>query len=172
MSWTTIGLDALGAVPFAASIGSGAKVASTGLKEAGVVGRATDVAAGLGKTGATVKVAQSGELAANAGDVAKASTVALKGEGLGGRVLVAGEGKIVNGQWVGTQGFNNTLGRLGGGSWAIDPLSNLGRGVDAGIGVAKTAGGEVYHQLTDDNGNPSAPAAQTFSGRTAGRAAS
>jgi hypothetical protein len=54
----------------------------------------------------------------------------------------------------------------------FDPLSGLGRGIDAGIGGAKIAGGEVYHLLTDDKGNPPASAAQTFSGRLAGRAAS
>ncbi|MCU1681531.1 MAG: hypothetical protein JWQ81_2270 [Amycolatopsis sp.] len=168
VSWTTIGLDALGAVPFAASIGSGAKVASAGLKEAGAIGRAADVAGDLGKAGATVKVAQSGKLVAEAGDL---GTVAIKGEGLAGRVLVAGESKIINGQMVGTKGLN-MLGRITGGGMAVDPLSGLGRGIDAGIGGTKIVGGQVYQQLTDDKGNPPAPAAQTFSGRLAGRAAS
>jgi hypothetical protein len=76
-----------------------------------------------------------------------------------------------NGQMVGTKGLN-MLGRIGGGSLAVDPLSGLGRGIDAGIGGAKIVGGQVYQQLTDDKGNPPAPAAQTFSGRLAGRAAS
>jgi uncharacterized protein YukE len=168
VSWTTIGLDALGAVPFAASIGSGAKVASTGLKEAGAIGRATDVAADLGKAGATVKVAQSGKLVAEAGDL---GTVAIKGEGLAGRVLVAGESKIINGQMVGTKGIN-LLGRLTHSGIAVDPLSGLGRGIDAGIGGAKIVGGEVYTGLTDDQGNPPSSAAQTLRGRLAGRTAS
>ncbi|MGH3624428.1 MAG: putative T7SS-secreted protein [Sciscionella sp.] len=168
VSWTSMGMDALGAVPFIGGVARGAKVADAGIEGAGAIGRASEVASGLGKTGATVRFGPTGDLLAEGAQ--GASTAFVKGEGAGGRLLVAGEGKIINGQLVGTQGYNKILDVIdkSGSMSRIDPLTTVGQSIDTGMGAMRLAGSEAYHNLTGGDHSHS-PASDVFRARAAAR---
>ncbi|MGH3633978.1 MAG: putative T7SS-secreted protein [Mycobacterium sp.] len=163
VSWKSMGVDAIGAVPFIGSVAKGARVAEAGLEGAGALGRAGEVASGLSKTGATVKFAQSGTLL---GDSAQAtSRVTMSGNGVASRVLVAGEGKVINGQLMGTKGYNKALDLFdkSGNLSRIDPLSTVGQSIDTSVSATKFAGSEAYHALSghDDHEPPASDVFQS-----------
>lgn len=180
VSWTSIAGDALGAVPFVGGVAKGAKIASLA-KNAGVAAnaataaRATKIASSLQST--TGKAMSLVEKAGMRGS----TKLILKGEGMAGRLVAAGEGKIAQGELLGTKGYNMVAGLVekipslknaGVSLSRFDPLSGVGRAVDAGIGSAKIIGTEVYKQLSSSSGNPPPPAGQTFNSRVSARASS
>ncbi|MFJ3665783.1 hypothetical protein ACIPSE_04945 [Streptomyces sp. NPDC090106] len=139
VSWLSIGLDALGSVPGIGAFAKGVKVADGAV----AVTRATKLGAGFrgvntigrniigfgdnvaGAVNFTVKGKNIGLWGIKGGGL-------IKAEGLMGRMTLVAEQTVHNGQWLGTRGLN----LASRGRWAIDPMSDLGRGIDAGLKIA------------------------------------
>lgn len=168
VSWGTLGIDAVGALPFIGPLAKGAKVAQAGVDAATALGRASDLAGSLGDG---AKVVVSGSL-----DAAE-STIGVAGTDMGSRLLAAGATKFINGATVGSGGFNTVVtnlakfgpkvglsGLAGLADKAIDPMSSIARGIDVGINAAKTGGSLIYSALSGSSDNPPQPAGTTFSG--------
>ncbi|GAB2876715.1 hypothetical protein GCM10027074_50970 [Streptomyces deserti] len=139
VSWFTIGLEALGSIPGITAFAKGVKVAD------GAVAAARATQLGRGTRGVTTigrNIVGIGDNVAGAVSfTVKGKTVGLwglkhggliKAEGLMGRMTLVAEQTVHNGQWLGTRG----LSLASRGRWSIDPMSNLGRGIDAGIKIA------------------------------------
>jgi hypothetical protein len=139
VSWLSIGLDALGSIPGVGAFAKGVKVADGAVAAA----RATRLGSGVrGVTTIGRNIVGIGDNVAGAVNfTVKGKTIGLwglksggliKAEGLMGRMTMVAEQTVHNGQWLGTRG----LSLASRGRWAIDPMSNLGRGIDAGIKIA------------------------------------
>jgi hypothetical protein len=176
VGWGTLGIDAIGALPFLGPLAKGTEVAQAGIDGATALSRANEVADGLG---AGVKATETG-LHAIAG-----STVKIVGEGFVPKLLAAGTSKFINGATIGTAGFNKVVnglatlgpkvglsGLAGLASKAIDPLSSVARGIDIGIDTAKTGGSIAYSALTGGGNSQPQSAGATFSGRLRARSGS
>ncbi|RZS39341.1 hypothetical protein EV193_104558 [Herbihabitans rhizosphaerae] len=137
VSWLDIGEEALGALPFAKALKTGAEVSEKGLKGTTTAWRGVERARGVG--GTVVERTKKTTVERLAGREATPK-VYLTGEGPGRRLLAAGEGEIINGQLVGTEGIN-TLSKMFGKNGVIDPMSGWGRGIDIAAGTAKFGGG-------------------------------
>lgn len=165
VSWSSIGGDALGLIPFGKGFAMGSKVATvandaTPLAKnlAAGVGHeaAQNLSKGFGSTLSTVEkqgkqifdgVEAGGQkIIGPIGEDAK--HMVLKGEGVANR-MATGANESINtlrqGQWLGTKG----LSQIG---VDIDPMSGVGRSLDAGIKGGKAVGGYVYNQI-----EPSSP---------------
>lgn len=161
VSWTTIGLDAVGLLPGIGMFGKGIKVAAKHADEAESLAKGTakvlgkgfqykelgssrvlmsfgkaskDLTGGLGRAG-LVKI---GGMSDNVYEVSHATS------GLASRM-----GGLVNagyreGQWLGTRGYNTFL------KGNIDPLSTLGRTIDGGLKIAPKVAMPVVNGLSDD----------------------
>jgi uncharacterized protein YoxC len=175
VSWGSLGMDAIGSLPFIGPLAKGAKVAQAGVDAATALSRAGDLADSLG-SGA--KVVISGSLDATE------STIGVVGSDVGSRLLAAGATKFINGATIGSGGFNQAVGALstfgpkiglsglaGLADKAIDPMSTIARGIDQGINVAKTAGSLAYSAFQGSDSS-SQSAGSTFSGVLRGRAIS
>jgi uncharacterized protein YoxC len=176
VSWGTLGIDAIGALPFIGTIAKGTKVAQLGIDSATAFSRASEAADGLGSG---VKATETG-LHAIAG-----STIKIVGKGFVPKLLAAGESKFINGATIGSGGFNKIVnglatfgpklglsGLAGLASKAVDPLSSVARGIDIGIDAAKTGGSIAYNALTGGGSTQPQSAGATFSGRLRARSGS
>lgn len=168
VSWTTLGLDAVGSLPFLGPLAQGTKVATAGIDAAQAASRAANIAGRLGEG-------------------VGAADGLISGGKLGPRLLAAGVSKFVNGATIGSGGFNRALGLLdtvgssgagaklglgglaGMAGHAIDPASAVARGIDIGIDGTKTAASIGYDALHGSGGNPPPPAGSTFNSRVAAR---
>lgn len=139
VSWLSIGLDALGSIPGVGAFAKGVKVADGAVAAA----RATRLGSGVrGVTTIGRNIVGIGDNVAGAVNyTVRGKTIGLwglkhggliKAEGLMGRMTMVAEQTVHNGQWLGTRGLR----LASGGRWSIDPMSNLGRGIDAGIKIA------------------------------------
>jgi hypothetical protein len=139
VDWLTVGLDALGSIPGIGAFSKGVKVADGAVAMA----RATRLGAGVrGVTTIGRNIVGVGDNVAGAVNFAvKGKNIGLwglksggllKAEGLAGRMTLVAEQTVHNGQWLGTRG----LSLASRGRWSIDPMSNLGRGIDAGLKIA------------------------------------
>ncbi len=168
VSCGTLGIDAIGSLPFLGPLTSGTKVAAAGIDGATAFSRATEAAKGLG-----AKTAIAG------------STIRIVGEGFVPKLLAAGTSKFINGATIGTGGFNLIVSRLaqigpkvglsglaGLADKAIDPLSSVARGIDIDIDAVKTGGSIAYSFLTADGNSQPPSAGATFSGRLRARSGS
>lgn len=141
VSWLSIGFDALGAIPGISAFSKGVKVAD-GAVAAARAGELGEGFRGVGTLGRNF-VGLSGDFVAGAKQIKLfGKTVELGGLKYAGQIVSDGkfanrlqlvsEGLYHNGQLLGTKGLNMvTKGRV-----AIDAMSNLGRGIDAGIKLA------------------------------------
>lgn len=177
VSWTTLGLDAAGAIPFLGVAAKGAKIAQVGVDTATAVSRANEPVTGLGaaavKGGKGMSLMRSGLHAVDGG------VVGVAGKGLKSKLLAGGVSKFVNGQVVGVGGLNKVLkfggkipGMSGLVSHAIDPMSAMGRGIDIAIGSVKSTASISYDVFHGGGGSHPAPAGSTFSSRVAARSGS
>lgn len=145
VSWMTLGTDAIGLLPGIGAIGKGAKVASEGaaVTRIGEFGKgftasripkafnvlatgdmANSVKGGIGLLGRKIVLGGTGE---NLG-------LLTHGSGKMSRLAGLAEAGYHQGQWLGTKGL-----ALAGEKFTINPLSNLGRGIDvAGKVIPKT----------------------------------
>ncbi|MFF7795326.1 putative T7SS-secreted protein [Streptomyces sp. NPDC007991] len=139
VSWFSMGLEALGAIPGITAFAKGVKVADGAVAAA----RATQLGSGFrGVTTIGRNIVGIGDNVAGAASfTVKGKTIGLwglkhngliKAEGLMGRMTLVAEQTVHNGQWIGTRG----LSLASRGRWSIDPMSNLGRGIDAGLKIA------------------------------------
>ncbi|MFE8960196.1 putative T7SS-secreted protein [Streptomyces iakyrus] len=139
VSWFSMGLEALGAIPGIGAFAKGVKVADGAVAAT----RATQLGRGFrGVTTIERNIVGVGDNVAGAvSRTIKGKTIGLwglkhggliKAEGLMGRMTLVAEQTVHNGQWLGTRGLKLASGNR----WAIDPMSNLGRGIDAGIKIA------------------------------------
>ncbi len=126
VSWMDIGIDALGIIPGVKGAIGGAQLA----KGTNAVARAAKLGSGYrGVTGIGKTFVLFGPLK---------SFPVIKG---GSRMMLAAESAYQNvrmGQWLGTQGINLIAKPLVKADELIAPMSNLGRGLDAGIKSALT----------------------------------
>jgi hypothetical protein len=170
VGWGSIGMDALGALPFVGGLGRGAKVATgaeraLGATRSEVLDYASSRAAQFG-----------GEAVETTGRHAVKTIAVIKGEGVVGRVDAGIENayqQVRQGQTFGTKGLNQIIETVGGPDArgvGIDPLSVGGRALDAGIKGGKAVGMEVYHHLTGSDGPPPSASA-AFCSRVAARGA-
>lgn len=141
VSWLSIGFDALGVIPGLGAFSKGVKVADGAVAAA----RAAELGEGFRGVGTVGRnfVSLSGDFVAGAKEIKLfGKTVELGGLKYAGKIVSDGkfanrlqlvsEGLYHNGQLLGTKGLNMvTKGRV-----AIDAMSNLGRGIDAGIKLA------------------------------------
>ncbi|MER8224074.1 putative T7SS-secreted protein [Streptomyces sp. NPDC094143] len=138
VSWFSVGLEALGAIPGISAFAKGVKVADGAI----AVARARQLGEGVrGVTTIGRNIVGIGDNVAGAVSfTVKGKTIGLwgfkhggliKAEGLMGRMTLVAEKTVHNGQWLGTRGWN----LLNRGERAIDPMSNLGRGIDAGLKI-------------------------------------
>lgn len=139
VSWMSIGLDALGAVPGLGAFSKGVKVADGAV----AAGRAAELGEGFrGVTTIGRNIVGVGDRVAGAVSfTVKGKTIGLwglksggliKAEGMMGRLGLVAEQNYAKGQWLGTRGLD----LISKGKWAINPMSGLGRGIDAGIKIA------------------------------------
>ncbi|MEU3849586.1 putative T7SS-secreted protein [Streptomyces sp. NPDC029554] len=139
VSWFSVGLEALGAIPGISAFAKGVKVADGAI----AVARARQLGKGVrGVTTIGRNIVGIGDNVAGAVSfTVKGKTIGLwglkhggliKAEGLMGRMTLVAEKTVHNGQWLGTRGWN----LLNRGERTIDPMSNLGRGIDAGLKIA------------------------------------
>jgi hypothetical protein len=179
VSWGTLGIDAVGALPFLGPLAKGANVATAGIDGATALSRATDLAGSLGD-GAKVVVSGSLDAAKTAIDSA-----GVVGTDLSSRLLAAGATKFINGATIGSGGFNTVVtnlakfgpkvglsGLAGLADKAVDPLSSVAHGIDVGVNAAKTGGSLIYSALHGSSDNPPQPAGTTFSGALRARSGS
>ncbi|MBY8882454.1 hypothetical protein K7862_33165, partial [Streptomyces sp. PLK6-54] len=142
VSWMSIGFDALGAIPGVGAFAKGAKVTE------GAVAATRALELGEGFRGVTTIgrnfVGKAGEFIAGGKQIKlwKNMTVEFGGLKTAGKII--SDGKIMNrmqlvseqlyhgGQLIGTKGLKMVTG----GRVAIDAMSNLGRGIDAGLKLA------------------------------------
>ncbi|WP_328913992.1 MULTISPECIES: putative T7SS-secreted protein [unclassified Streptomyces] len=141
VSWMSIGFDALGAIPGIGAFSKGVKVAD-GAVAATRAARLGEGFRGVQTLGRNF-VGLSGDFVAGAKQVKLfGKTVELGGLKAAGKIVSDGkfanrlqlvsEGLYHNGQLLGTKGLAlATKGRVG-----IDAMSNLGRGIDAGLKLA------------------------------------
>ncbi len=161
VSWMTLGLDALGAIPGGKAIGAfkgglkfarGAEEAAETAAKLGLKATPGEARSILGAVKEIGKDAWQSKSLAPLKDVGsifeKRAVDIVKGSSFGERLKVAGEAiqKVYDeGQWLGTKGANMVLNKIG--KTPIDPTSLTGRLVDLG---GKTGGfvlGEVYHAI-------------------------
>jgi hypothetical protein len=141
VSWMSIGFDALGAIPGLGAFSKGAKVADGAI----AAGRAAELGEGFRGVGTLGRnfVGLSGDFIAGAKQVKLfGKTIELGGLKYAGKIV--SDGKFMNriqlvseqlyhgGQLLGTKGIKLVTG----GRVAIDAMSNLGRGIDAGLKLA------------------------------------
>ena len=141
VSWMSIGFDALGAIPGIGAFSKGAKVADGAI----AAGRAAELGEGFRGVGTLGRnfVGLSGDFVAGAKQVKLfGKTLELGGLKYAGKIV--SDGKLMNrmqlvseqlyhgGQLLGTKGIKLVTG----GRVAIDAMSNLGRGIDAGFKIA------------------------------------
>ncbi len=133
VSWTKIGFDALGAVPGIKGFSMGAKVAD----DSALAVKGADAAETVEGVKATSKTAKTFVLFGKSKRV-----TALTATKMSGRFKLAGQAARLNlkdGQWVGTRSLNMvTKLPFVKSTQLIDPMSDLGRGVDSGIKSALT----------------------------------
>ncbi|MCK8435751.1 hypothetical protein G3I77_22865 [Streptomyces sp. D2-8] len=139
VSWFNVGLDALGAIPGISAFAKGVKAAdgAAAVARAAQLGRGTRGVTTIGRN-----IVGLGDNVAGAVNYTfKGKNIGLwglkhggliKAEGLMGRMTLVAEQTVHKGQWAGTRIIN----LAGGNRWSIDPMSNLGRGIDAGIKIA------------------------------------
>ncbi|MFW6692265.1 putative T7SS-secreted protein [Streptomyces sp. MAR4 CNX-425] len=135
VSWMDIGIDALGIIPGVKGVIGGAQLAkgTNAVARAAKLGGAYRGVTGMGKTFVLFGPLKSFPL--------------IKG---GSRMRLAAESAYQNvrmGQWLGTQGLNLVAKPLIKADELIAPMSNLGRGIDAGIKSALT--GYKIHGLAE-----------------------
>jgi hypothetical protein len=141
VSWLSIGFDALGVIPGVSAFSKGVKVADGAV----AAGRAAELGEGFRGVGTVGRnfVGLSGDFVAGAKQIKLfGKTVELGGLKYAGQIVSDGkfanrlqlvsEGLYHNGQLLGTKGLST----ITGGKIAIDAMSNLGRGIDAGIKLA------------------------------------
>lgn len=142
VSWLSIGFDALGAVPGLGAFAKGAKVADGAIAAT----RAAELGEGFRGVGTISRnfVGLSGDFVAGAkeiklfgktievGGLKYAGQIISDGK-FGNRLQLVSESLYHNGQLLGTKTIN-ALAK--GGKYAVDPMSKLGRGIDAGIKLA------------------------------------
>ncbi|MEV7147303.1 MULTISPECIES: enoyl-CoA hydratase/isomerase family protein [unclassified Streptomyces] len=138
VGWTSIGVDALGAIPGIGAFSKGVKVAdeATAVARAGKLGRGFEgletagrniIGVGKGVSGAksfTVFGKTVGLWGTKTGGV-------IKAEGIMNRMSLVAEKNIRSGQWLGTRGIP--------GLKKIDSMSVLGRGIDSVFKIAPKA---------------------------------
>ncbi|MGW7241678.1 enoyl-CoA hydratase/isomerase family protein [Streptomyces sp. NPDC054804] len=138
VGWTSIGLDALGAIPGIGAFSKGVKVAdeATAVARAAKLGRGFE---GMGTTGRNIigvgeRVAGAKSFKVFGKTVGLWGTKSgglIKAEGIMNRMSLVAENNIRSGQWLGTRGIP--------GLKKIDSMSALGRGIDSAIKIAPKA---------------------------------
>ncbi|SFF92509.1 hypothetical protein SAMN05216251_1391, partial [Actinacidiphila alni] len=144
VSWMSIGFDALGAIPGLTAFTKGASTAVKGVtaaERAVQLGRAYKVGSAITK-GATEGINWVGKADEVVSGGVKFKNIALWGKkgveglsatGLKGRLAMVAENNIAKGQLLGTKGWNVIAKES---RFAVDPLTNLGRNIDAGLKIA------------------------------------
>lgn len=126
VSWMSIGIDALGILPGVKGVTGTAQLA-----------RGTNAVARAARLGSAYRAGEgTARMFVLFGP--RATVPIIQG---GSRMMLAAENAYQNvrmGQWLGTQGINNVASLLGRADDLIAPMSNLGRGLDAGIKGALT----------------------------------
>ncbi|MFJ2636630.1 putative T7SS-secreted protein [Streptomyces sp. NPDC087422] len=144
VSWLSIGFDALGSLPGLTAFTKGASTAVKGVtaaERAVQLGRAYKVGSAITKgateginwVGKADEVVSGGVKFKNIALWGKKSVEGISATGMKGRLAMVAENNIAKGQLIGTKGWNLIAkeSRL-----AVDPLTGLGRNIDAGLKLA------------------------------------